>query len=104
MLSFSWLTLYFNFCVFFSKCCLINQKESKIELPTYSVPQFELRDTTADIQWRREERKAREREEEAQNQREEETRREEARIEERARTEKSDTETEAGGEEGTSQS
>ena len=34
----------------------------KIEVPTDSVPEFELGDTAADIQWRRQEREARERE------------------------------------------
>ena len=43
----------------------------KIEVPTDSVPEFELRDTAADVQQRREEREAREREEVAQKQREE---------------------------------
>ena len=41
----------------------------KIEVPSDSVPEFELWDTTTDIQWRREERDAREREE-SQKQRE----------------------------------
>ena len=50
----------------------------KIEDPTDSVPEFELGDTVVDIQWRREEREAREREEEAQKHRDEEARREEA--------------------------
>ena len=35
----------------------------KIEVPTDSVPEFELEDTAADIQWGREERETREREE-----------------------------------------
>ena len=47
----------------------------KIEVPTHSVPQFELGDTVADIQLGREEREARKREE-TQQQREEEVRRE----------------------------
>ena len=42
-----------------------------IEVPTDSVPEFVLGDTAADIQWRREDREAREREAEAQKQREE---------------------------------
>ena len=87
----------------------------KIEVSTDSVPEFELGDTAADIQWGREERAARGREE-AQKQREEEARREvEARMEEthlqvegvaekRSWTDKSDTETKAGGEVGISQS
>ena len=33
----------------------------KVEVPTDSVPEFELGDTAADIQWRREEREARQR-------------------------------------------
>ena len=82
----------------------------EIEVPTESVPEFELGDTATYIQQRREEREAREREEEAQKQRKEEARREETHwqeegvAEKRARTEKSNTETEAGGEAGTSQS
>ena len=75
----------------------------KIEVPNDSVPEFELRDTATDIQQRREDREAKEREE-AQQQREEEARG--ARVEEqhiqedgypekRPRTERSDTETEA---------
>ena len=88
----------------------------KIGVPTDSVPEFELADTAADIQWRREEREAGEREK-AQQQREEEARRkEEARTEEshsqeeghpekRPSRERSDTDTEAaGGEAGASQS
>ena len=43
----------------------------KLEVPTDIPTEFELRDTVADIQQRREKRKAREREEEAQKQREE---------------------------------
>ena len=78
----------------------------KIEVATDSVPEFEL-DTVADIQQRRQEREARQREKaQQQQQREEETWREETRAEEsnlheeglaekRPRTEKSDTETEA---------
>ena len=53
----------------------------KIETPTDSVPEYELGDTAADIQWKRKERGTNEREE-AQQQREEEARREEARAEE----------------------
>ena len=54
----------------------------KIEVPTCSVPEFELGDTATDNQQRRLEREAREREEaQQQQQREEETRREEARAE-----------------------
>ena len=34
----------------------------EIEVPTYSVPEFELGDTAADIQQRREKREARQRE------------------------------------------
>ena len=87
----------------------------KIEVPTDSVPEFELGDTAADIQWRRQEGEAREREE-AHQQREEEARSEEGRVgesdwqeegvaEKRPRTERSDIETEAAGEEvGSSQS
>ena len=85
----------------------------KIEVFTDSVPEFELGDTAADIQQRKAEREARQREE-AQKQREQEARREEeARMEEthsqeeevaetRPRTERS--ETEARGEAGPSQS
>ena len=54
----------------------------KIEVPTRSVPEFELLHLPADIQQRREEREAREKEEVVQKQREEEARREEARKEE----------------------
>ena len=86
----------------------------KIEISIDSVPEFELGDTVADIQWRREEREAREKEG-SQKQREKEVRMEvEAKMEEthsqegvaekRRIREKSDTETEAGGEVGTSQS
>ena len=39
------------------------RRVSKIEVPTDSVPEFELGDTAADIQWRREKREARKREE-----------------------------------------
>ena len=39
------------------------RRVKKIEVPRDSVPEFELGDTAADIQWRREEREAREREE-----------------------------------------
>ena len=42
------------------------RKVRKIEIPTDTPPEFELGDTVADIQWRREERVAKEREEEAQ--------------------------------------
>ena len=51
------------------------------EVPTDSVPEIELGDTAADIQWRREERVVRERKE-AQKQREDEARREEVGLEE----------------------
>ena len=89
------------------------RRVSKIEVPTDSVPEFQLGDTAADIQRRREKREAREREE-AQQQREEEARGEGARVEEshsqeeghpekRPRSERSDTEA-AGGEVGTSKS
>ena len=82
----------------------------KIKIKTDSIPEFELEDTVADIQWRREEREG----EEAQKQREE-TRRgetshspEEGVSETCVRTDTSDTEmdtcTEGGGEVGTSQS
>ena len=54
----------------------------KTEVPTDSVPEFELGDTAADIQQRRQEREAREREEAQQQQQREEARREEARVEE----------------------
>ena len=53
-----------------------------IEVPTDSVPEFELGDTVADMQQRTGEREAREREEVAQRQKEEEAKREEARMEE----------------------
>ena len=53
----------------------------KIEALTDSVPELELGEREADIQWRKEEREAREKEE-GQQQREEEARREEARVEE----------------------
>ena len=43
-----------------------DRKVRKIEIPTDTPPEFELGDTVADIQWRREERVAKEREEEAQ--------------------------------------
>ena len=43
----------------------------KIEVPTDTPTEVELEDTAADIQWRREERDAREKEEEAQKPREE---------------------------------
>ena len=43
----------------------------KIEVPTHSVPEFELDDTVADIQRRREERETREREEDLEKQRKE---------------------------------
>ena len=77
----------------------------KIEVPTDSVPEFELGHTMTDIHQRRQDREARERED-AQQQREEEAKREEARVEEthsqdlgvaekRSRTKKSGTETEA---------
>ena len=88
-----------------------DRKVRKIEVPTYSVPEFELRDTEVDIQWRREEGEAREREEaQQQHQREEEARAEETHspkegvAETRPRTEKSDTKTEVGEEAGPSQS
>ena len=42
-----------------------DRRVRKIEVPTDSVLEFELRDTAADIQRRREEKEAREREEEA---------------------------------------
>ena len=83
----------------------------KIEVPTDIVPEFELGDTAADIQQRREEREARERDEVRQQQQREEARAEESHSQEegvaekRPRTERSDTETEAaGGEAGASQS
>ena len=80
----------------------------KIEVPTDSVPEFELLDTAADIQQRRQDREARERDEvQQQQQREQKARKEEARAEEshsqeegqkkRPRTQRSETETEAGG-------
>ena len=92
------------------------RRMEKIDVPTDSVSEFELGDTAADIQWRRQDREAREREETQQQQQWEEARREEARAEEsntqeegipekRPWTERSDTETEAtGGETGPSQS
>ena len=58
-----------------------SRKVRKIEVPTDSVPKFELGDTAVDIQQRREEREAREKEE-AQQQREAEARTEEAGAEE----------------------
>ena len=80
----------------------------KVEVPTGSVPEFELAGTAVDIQRRREGREAREMEE-AQKQREEEEVRtqethsqEEEEAEKWSRTEKNDTETETGGEAGTS--
>ena len=88
----------------------------KLEVPTESVPKFELGDTAADIQWRRQEREAtervaREREvAEQQQQREEDAKKEEERVEkihseQKPRTEKSDSETKVvGGEAGPSQS
>ena len=83
----------------------------KIEVPTDTPTEFELRDTAANIQ-RREEREARKREEEAQKQREEarmeETTHsaEEGVVEKHARTDRNDTDMdiEARGEAGTSQS
>ena len=92
------------------------RRVKKIEISTESVPEFELGDTVADIQQRREEREAREMEEAQQQRQREEARREEARVEKthsqnegvaekRPRTERSETETEAvGGEAGPSQS
>ena len=79
-------------------------------VPTDSVLEFELGDTVSDIQWRREEREARQRDEAQQKQqRKEKTRRKEARVEEshsqegvvaeKPRRERIDTETEAAGEE-----
>ena len=54
-----------------------------MEVPTDSVPEFELGDTVSDIKWRRQKREAREREEaQQQQQQEEESRREEARADE----------------------
>ena len=84
----------------------------KIEVPTHSVPEFELGDTAANIKRGREEREVSEREEaQQQQQREEETREEESysqeegQPEKRHRRERNDTETEAaGGEMGPSQS
>ena len=84
----------------------------KIEILIDSVPECELGDITADIQRRREEREAREREEaQQQPHRMEEARAEESHSQEeghpekRPRRERSDTETEAaGGKAGTSQS
>ena len=82
----------------------------KIKVPTDSVPEFELGDTVANIQQMKEEKDARERDE---AQREEESRREETREEETHKRrelekidsdQKSDTETEARGEAGPSQS
>ena len=57
------------------------RKVRKIEIPTDSVPEFELEDTVADIQQRKQEREATQREE-AQQQRDKEVGREEARVEE----------------------
>ena len=77
-----------GFC--FCKCCF--QKERwdlstlgrirKIEVPTDTPTEFELGDTAADIQKRREEREKREGEEDSQKQQREEREREEARWEE----------------------
>ena len=83
----------------------------KIKVPTDTPTEFELGDTTADIQRRRKEREARERKEEAQKQREEARKEEtthsaeEGVAEKRERTDKTDIEmnTEAGGEADTSQ-
>ena len=71
----------------------------KIEVACDSVPQFELGDTVADIQWRREEKEARQMEQ-AQQQREEEARSEDAREEETHK--RRDKDTEAGGKVGPS--
>ena len=46
-----------------------DRRVRKIDIPTDSVPEFELGDTAVDIKRRREKREAREREEEAQKQR-----------------------------------
>ena len=51
-----------------------DRRDRIIEVPTDSVPEFELGDTALDIQQRREARKAREREEQPQRQREKEAR------------------------------
>ena len=48
-----------------------DRRVRKIKVPNDSVPEFELGDTATNIQWRREEREARESEGEAQTQREE---------------------------------
>ena len=81
----------------------------KIEVPTDSVPEFQLGDTVADIQQKREWREESEREDaQQQQQREEKARREETRVEElhsqeeghpgkRTTRERSDSETEAAG-------
>ena len=59
------------------------RKVRKIEVPTDSVPEFELGDTAADIQQRRQEREATQTEEtQQQQQRDKDVRREEARVEE----------------------
>ena len=84
----------------------------KTDVPMDTPTEFELVDTATDIQRRREERKARERDEEAQRQREEARREETAHsadeglAKKHARTDRNDTEmdTEGEGEAGTSQS
>ena len=74
------------------------KRERKIEVSIDSVPECELGGTTADIQWRKEEREARKSVEEAQKQREEARRNEathspeEGVSEKHGRTDKSDTE------------
>ena len=57
--------------------CKKSRRVRKIEVSTDSVSEFELGDIVVDIQWRMQEREARERE--AQQQREEEARRQEQR-------------------------
>ena len=85
-----WLTLYFRIFVLQKRCYYLTmspkkgRRVRKIEVSNDSVPEFELRGTAMDIQWRSQEREARER----------------GRHSNRG----SDTETEAGGEAGSSQS
>ena len=65
------------------------RRERKIEVPTDSVPKFELGDTAADIQRRREQWEAREREDaQQQQQSEEEARAEETHSQQEAVAEK----------------
>ena len=68
---------------YLTMCPKKGRRTRKIEVPTDSVPEFELRDKAADIQQVRQKREARGKEEAAQQQqREEEAWGEEARVEE----------------------